>query len=54
MDKFGYCCDGTWLLNTTSSEYENEDQNIETSNLVCAPTRTLEKSVVKNNMSINA
>ena len=54
MDKFGYCCDGSWLLNITSSEYENEDQNIETSNFVCAPTRTLDKSVVKNNMSINA
>ena len=53
MDKHGYCCDVEALFNQESGMYETEEADIESSSRICKPNRTLEKSVIKNNMSNN-
>ena len=53
MDKHGYCCDVEALFNQESGIYETEEADIESSSRICKPNRTLEKSVIKNNMSNN-
>lgn len=54
MDKYGYCCEGTYLYNTLTNEYEEEAFNVTSSTMICKPSRSLDKSMVKNNMINNA
>jgi len=53
-DMYGYCCEGNQLWNTEEQEYSEEAQNISISDRICRPARSLDKSIVKNNMSNNA
>ena len=61
VDKFGYCCELASMYNTTSRKYgdisasnsRDEELRLKLSQRICRPTRTLEKSIVKNNMSSN-
>jgi len=56
IDKYGYCCEPSMLWNPEQNipGYAPELYNISSSVSVCRPARTLDKSVVKNNMSNNA
>jgi len=53
MDRYGYCCESTLLWNPLARDYETESSNV-TSTRICRPARKLDKSTVKNNMSVNA
>jgi len=53
-DVYGYCCGVDELWNTEEQEYREEAQNISISDRICRPARSLDKSIVKNNMSNNA
>merc|ERR1719162_786911 len=55
IDKYGYCCEPSMLWNPIGDipGYAPELYNISSSVSVCRPARTLDKSVVKNNMSNN-
>jgi len=56
IDKYGYCCEPSMLWQPGLSPnpgYGPELYNITISTAVCRPARTLDKSVVKNNMSNN-
>merc|ERR1711957_860114 len=53
MDQYGYCCESTLLWNPLERDYETEPSNV-TSTRICRPARKLDKSTVKNNMSVNA
>lgn len=54
IDKYGYCCEGAFLYNTVTNEYEEEAFNVTSSTMICRPSRSLDKSMVKNNMINNA
>jgi hypothetical protein len=49
MDKFGYCCDSTQLYDYAQSIYNSTSPELQ----ACRPLRTLDKSIVKNNMASN-
>lgn len=49
VDKFGYCCELASLYNPEKRVYVNE----RCSTCICRPSRPLEKSMVKSNMSNN-
>ena len=53
IDKYGYCCENTALYDPNTSRFSSEERNITVSVMVCRPVRTLDKSIVKNNMSNN-
>lgn len=59
VDKYGYCCELASMYNSTSRKYgdistSNENSlRIKLSQRICRPSRSLDKSVVKNNMSTN-
>jgi len=52
-DKNDYCCEGTMLFNPNTNAYLTLATELAQSERICKPLRTLEKSVVKNNMSNN-
>ena len=54
IDKYGYCCDPETLYNYVDATYEDEDPDVEKSERICKPVRVLEKSLVRNNMAMNA
>ncbi len=49
IDQFGYCCEPEALFDRTTKEYDLE--NPETK--ICKPVRSLDRSLVKDNMSNN-
>ncbi len=49
IDIFGYCCELASLYNTEKRVYEN----VRCDTCICRPSRPLEKSMVKSNMSNN-
>ena len=53
IDKYGYCCDAALLFDQELGRYETEEIDVESSVRICKPSRKLEKSVIKNNMSNN-
>jgi hypothetical protein len=49
IDKYGYCCEIGALFDFTSNAYDTDSPETK----VCKPLRTLEKSIVKNNLASN-
>jgi len=52
-DMNDYCCEGTMLFDPATSAYLTSATALAQNLRICKPLRTLEKSVVKNNMSNN-
>ena len=50
FDKFGYCCESTYLFDQTAGTY---DPTIDPSTAICKPIRELDKGLVKENMASN-
>ena len=49
VDKFGYCCEPDQLYDYASGEYTTEDPTTR----ICRPNRSLDRSLVKDNMANN-